>query len=539
MVCAQSWAMPAVPGAGEIWQETVPAATLNAPAPEDRVLPVAPRKPRRDVDQEQTFPVARLLVTGNHEITSAALQPLLSVPAGRQMSLSDLWQVADRISEYYHRHGYLLARAYVPAQDVSSGQVTIAVLEGRYGQVRLENTSHVRTSVLSRFLEPIGHGGVVSQAHLQEQLYLMNDVPGAAVTSVLQPSQQVGASDLLVNANATPWVSGSVGVDNWGNRYTGAWRTYADIDVYSPLQMGDHFSAYLMDTHYGDTQYGRVSYDLPVDGRGTRVGVAYGDLAYALGKNFAGLQAHGTASSSSLYLMQSLLRGPDDNLSMQVSFDNRYLNDNADATHTADNKHINAYSLAFNGDHRGDQGSMSSFSAILTGGQLFLDALSRLQDQAAYQTQGGYFKALLSANTLQGLPDGLSFYGALSAQLANKSLDPAEKMPLGGPTGVRAYPQGEALVDRGVLGSAEIRYALSTRVQTSLFADMAQGYQNQNPLPSDPGNVRSLSGLGVGLLANPGQQININTYLAWRTGPAPTSAPDRKPTVWVQLSKSF
>ena len=48
-------------------------------------------------------------------------------------------------------------------------------------------------------------------------------------------------------------------------------------------------------------------------------------------------------------------------------------------------------------------------------------------------------------------------FSATAGQLADKNLDTAEKFYLGGPGGVRAYPQGEATGDQGYRLSGELR----------------------------------------------------------------------------------
>ena len=45
---------------------------------------------------------------------------------------------------YYRAHGYFVARAYLPAQDITGGEVEIAVLEGRIGTVTVKPVGPTR-----------------------------------------------------------------------------------------------------------------------------------------------------------------------------------------------------------------------------------------------------------------------------------------------------------------------------------------------------------------------------------------------------------
>jgi hemolysin activation/secretion protein len=56
------------------------------------------------------------------------------------------------------------------------------------------------------------------------------------------------------------------------------------------------------------------------------------------------------------------------------------------------------------------------------------------------------------------LPGGFTLYASFSGQRASKNLDSSEEFFLGGPNGVRAYPQGEGAGDEGWLSRLELRH---------------------------------------------------------------------------------
>src|SRR5688572_3400324 len=81
-----------------------------------------------------TMQVAQFRLTGNQAISSADLLPLLADLQNRTVSFGELQAAAGRITLFYRQKNYPLARAYLPAQDVENGVVTIAVLEGHFGE---------------------------------------------------------------------------------------------------------------------------------------------------------------------------------------------------------------------------------------------------------------------------------------------------------------------------------------------------------------------------------------------------------------------
>jgi hemolysin activation/secretion protein len=136
---------------------------------------------------------------------------------------------------------------------------------------------------------------------------------------------------------------------------------------------------------------------------------------------------------------------------------------------------------------------------------------------------------------------------ALSGQQASKNLASAEKMSLGGPNGVRAYPVGEANGDSGNLITGELRYlvpafkVLGGDVNVIGFYDWGQVYINEKPRGTDTQNKRSISGYGVGgSLGREGEFI-VRASASWQADhePAQADTAKRDPRIWIQAVKWF
>src|SRR5690606_18134760 len=123
---------------------------------------------------------------GNGAIASAELLPLLADLQGRTVALGELQAGANRITQLYRERGYPLARAYIPAQEIDGGVVQIAVMEGRYGEVGLNNQSRVSGAALAP-LAALKPGEAVRSAELERSLLLLQDTPGVEVKSTLKP----------------------------------------------------------------------------------------------------------------------------------------------------------------------------------------------------------------------------------------------------------------------------------------------------------------------------------------------------------------
>ncbi len=96
----------------------------------------------------------------------------------------------------------------------------------------------------------------------------------------------------------------------------------------------------------------------------------------------------------------------------------------------------------------------------LTGyqGKLGLDSdYARLIDTIA-DVEGSYTKGVLNFKYVQGFDNRWDLLVKGQAQVASRNLDSSEDIYLGGANAIRAYPQGEASGDQGVVGTAELRY---------------------------------------------------------------------------------
>ncbi|AEF22151.1 ShlB/FhaC/HecB family hemolysin secretion/activation protein [Pseudomonas fulva] len=483
--------------------------------------------------------INRFTLQGNSAITSEELLPLLADLQNRTVSLGELQAGANRITALYRERGYPLARAYIPAQEIEGGVVQIAVMEGRYGEIALNNTSRVSDVALAP-IKQLKSGDAVRSAPLERSLLLLSDTPGVEVKSTLKPGASVGATDLLVDVQPGPLLSGSIDADNYGNRFTGEYRLGGTLNVNSPLGLGDRLSLRAMGSNE-DQQYGRIAYQLPIGPWATQVGVAYSDMDYQLAKDFDDLDAHGNARITSAYAIQPLVRSRDLSLYAQLQYDDKRLKDDIDLFDSKSDKRSRVVTTSLNGESR-DQlfgGGINSFALAWSQGSLTIDgAANQRFDDLSAGTQGRFHKLNPSLVRLQRLSDRFSLYSQLQGQWADGNLDSSEKISLGGAYGVRAYPQGEASGDQGWLANLELRYALTDTWQLSTFVDHGEVRLNKDTW-SDGDNHRSLSGAGVGARwAASGWQISATS--AWKLGNAdPQSDVDRSPRVWVQAVRFF
>jgi hemolysin activation/secretion protein len=532
------------PGAGGQLQQ-IPPAPL-------------PQKPAADIQVERhaaapdpagagaAIQVNSLRVTGNALFPEAELIEAADVPAGSELTLAGLRSAAARISDHYNSRGYFLAQAYLPAQDIKDGVVTIAVAEGRYGTTGVRNQTHLSDRAANHGLAGLRSGEPIAAAPLERRLLLLSDIPGINVRSTLAPGAALGTSDLIVDLAPGRRITGSAEADNAGNRYTGANRLGGTINWNSPLGIGDVLSLRLLGSS-GGLGYGRAAYQARA-GAAT-LGVAYTHLRYELGREFENLNADGKADIYSVFGSYPLIRSRDSNLYALAGLDAKELEDRVGLASARSDKSSRALTLGISGDSHDyfGGGGWNAVSVGWTAGDLHIQSpIERAADALSAGSEGGFGKLQLSAARLQTISGPLSLYGSVRGQLAFANLDSSEKMELGGAYGVRAYPEGEAYGDQGVIATLEARLTLGSwaemlpgQLQLITFIDVGKVEFAHDPWFAGSNHSRR-SGIGAGLVwAGPSDFVMKATYAHKLGDEAATSGPDKSGRFWFQVARSF
>jgi len=538
----------ALPNAGSSLRESQQSAPVLPPAPGGAIeLAPEPATPLPAVDAMR-FQVNTLRVSGNQVFDSAVLLPLVQDVAGGERSLAQLEQAAARITAYYRERGYLVARAYIPAQDIKDGVVEIAVLEGRYGEVRLDNRSGFTDAILQRYVTPRQLGQTVRDAALERAILLVQDVTQAAQAGGnLQPGATAGSTDLTLTVGPAPTLYARLEADNYGVRNTGRNRLGGVVQWNNPSGNADRLDARAFTTANGQ-DYARIGYSIAVGGDGVRLGLAYAESRYSVGGDFSALDAYGRAGVWSATASYPLVRSRAVNLHLEGSLDQKLLQDHFGIFDSTTDKSNRVIGLGVNGDLRNDWAGLNStttFSLRVERGQLDIASpTARMIDDWSARTNGAYQRLSYGVTQYQWLSANTMLMLSVNGQEASKNLDSAEKMSLGGPFAVRAYPSGEASGDEGYVATAEIRHVLNQQLlpgQLTLSGFVDHGMVRTNARPFiDGDNQRRLSAAGIGVAFAMQDRLELRMVYAHKLGNTPAQSDiDRAGRVWGMLALTF
>jgi len=195
---------------------------------------IAPhRSPVPKAVDEVHFNLTDIKIVGAVTIPAEEFRPLYVGLLGKDVTLANILDVADKIEALYRARGYLLVRAFVPPQRVKDGVFTIHVVEGYLSNVVVQGADASTRELIADYLSPARAARPLTIAALERGLLLTNDLPGVKATGVLRPAPDTpGTSELVVDA-AQPWIEGGLAVDNRGSRFSGIWTIEGDVEFNS------------------------------------------------------------------------------------------------------------------------------------------------------------------------------------------------------------------------------------------------------------------------------------------------------------------
>lgn len=497
----------------------------------------------------KSFFVKRITITKNTLFETAVLSSLIADGNGKFLTLIQLNELAERITAFYQSQGYPLARADIPAQSVEDGIVTFEILEPRYGQIILKNSSLVRDSVLWSTLQALKSNDVIEQRHLDHVLLLLSDFPSVKISAKLMAGVYVGRSDLQIDVAPTAPIEFSLTADTNGSSYTGKSQLGTSVSIRNPLHIGDALDFSAMTSGAG-FQYAQVNYEFSAGGRGLRSGFGLSSLECSLGSSLASANVHCFAQDNSLWVRGPLIRSQQKNVSWQLKYDQLILKDHVDSGQRSfrTDRQITMITANMSGDIQDAAGQRSALSwrtGLSSGVVGFDDTDAQYHDASTTQTLGQFSKWNTSLNLQKSLNEKADLNANLYFQLANKNLDVSQKISIGGPHAVRAYDSDTPSGDSGYLASIEYKYQLGSVLGANYagvaFIDFAGITVNERPWPLVTGdNFIGIQGMGLGLILKKSNQWQANTYFATPIGNSSVLSGVRKSDrVWFDFVRRF
>lgn len=312
----------------------------------------------------------------------------------------------------------------------------------------------------------------------------------------------------------------------------------------SPLGVGDALDVFATSSGPGLSS-GRLGYSVLVGFSGARLGASASRVQYRLLGEFKDLDYYGTADAAALDLSIPLVRDKLRSMTLKTSLETKSLKDTTFVAGNTETKRIDSINIALNGDSAdslGGGGKTSWRHGVTVGRLTMTNALAQEKVDAGVVRDGKFARYNPEVVRLQsiGALGGLIGMASLRGQYARKNLDGSEKMSLGGPNDLRAYPVSEMSGDVAWYMGLELMKQLprweGLNSSVSVFYDWGKVLYSANPSPGAD-NTQVLRDAGVGFRLDFKDQFFMNSSLAWPIGGRSQSASeaDKIPRIWVML----
>jgi hemolysin activation/secretion protein len=437
-------------------------------APQPRVgAPVLPTlvEPPFVLKDKEKLRVRHFKVEGPGLIDEAQVHALLAPYEGRSLTIAEIYEAADHITNLYRNAGYLVAKAYVPAQNAKSGTLRLKIVPGRYGAVTLKNESLVRDSMMQGVLDSaLKDETYIHKDRLERAMLLMSDLAGAGVPRIaIAPGRAPETSDFVFGVPEGRRADGYLLGDNYGSPFTGRNRLSGGFNLNSPLGFGDRLSAYGLVSEDAKLKNGRIAYSAPIGYDSLRAEVSAFRTTYVLGGIYDVLDATGTADGVAGTLTYALKRQRDESIYLSGNYTYKSLNDNilgVSLSHRSINEGTAAITRESASSFIGMPWLTSATLSITAGNVEFPDPAQRALNSAGVNTVGDFAKVNLQVASTLGFTDTLSLTTTFRMQKTlTGNLDSSEQFGLTGFWGVRSFDEGLA-GDSGYLVTPELKYAL-------------------------------------------------------------------------------
>ena len=379
------------------------------------------------------------------------MQPFLK----KEITPAELNEALAGLTHYARTHGYPAAMAYIPEQTAVKGEITLRFEPGRLGKIKVASEGVLHKSVVDRTLAGLKPGTIIQSEKMEESVRNLKDISGVKVTASLTPGEHSGESDLEIELADKDKESYVLYTENYGGRASGRYRYGLQAEWCNISHAGDRLNIGGIISNGKQRGY-NIGYELPVGRSATTIGISYSHSDYELGSVWSQLGFKGKSDTISLYGRTPLQNQANRGLNLVYALNHRSLSDEYSGIRFGA-RHSWSVSLGLDGRYRTLDNALQ-YNVTLHSGTLVPDSDEADEFASDGGYKGRYTKATFDVTGVQKLSGPFDVMLKVSGQKAASNLDSSERIYLGGARGVRAYPQGEASGDEGILGTLEFRY---------------------------------------------------------------------------------
>ena len=157
-------------------------------------------------------------------------------PIGQCLGVQGIQTLLGRLQNALVAHGYITSRVDVGPQNIQSGHLQLVIVPGRLGQKRLQPDN---AKVSLRNVLPLHPGDTVNLRNIEQALENLKRPPTAEADIQIEPGQEPGLSDLVIDWKQSSPYRWGLTLDDSGTRSTGKIQGSATLHIDNPLGLSD------------------------------------------------------------------------------------------------------------------------------------------------------------------------------------------------------------------------------------------------------------------------------------------------------------
>lgn len=508
--------------------------------------------PRLDASQAEgvCHNVVSIDILGANLLDADDKSALVRGLVGHCMGVTDIEKLMGDVTRHYIERGFITTRAYLPAQDLSSGKLQLLVVEGRIESLRVEGDPDKRINL--DLVVPARAGDLLNMRDLEQAIDQINAVSANKVKLDLVPGAKPGQTAVVFRNKAGNAVTFEGSVDNQGSEATGKNGLSGTLTVGGMLGFNENLALtyHTSSPHTDQAGNDSVSLGLTVpNGYGT-YGISTSEANYSTGLKTPGgraLVAFGKSTSWNLTAERVVTRDQDSRHAMVATLSSIDSKNYIDMGNMG-TIYVNPTSRRATSIAAGLKSTM-----LVAGGNFSLRpelalGLNEMGNLPAGQNadsdgpQAEFAKATVDISFEKHFDmykQDWSWNSAFKGQYSGEQLLSSQQLLIGGIGSIRGFVTNSLSGDSGYYWRNELglHYKLQlgdTNVSTKTYIGYDIGSVSGNATGAVSGQ---LSGVVLGVNA---QFKAANVELSWtRADKAPASMTPEEAQTWLRISFSL
>ncbi|MGU3525353.1 ShlB/FhaC/HecB family hemolysin secretion/activation protein [Enterobacteriaceae bacterium C23F] len=467
----------------------------------ERATPLArPAAPTRPASPSgPCFIIHHILLDGATLIDERQQQKMVQPWQGQCLDMARINELTNNVSDWYISRGYITSRAFLTEQDLRSGELHLAILEGKLENIRMEGAPGRELNMAFPGLR----GKILNLRDIEQGMEQINRTRTTPVQIEILPGEKQGWS--VVNLTATPEfpLSASVSFDNSGQKSTGVGQINGGLTGNNLLGLADSWfvsggrsSAF---SHSKDAQNFAAGVSVPYGYSLLDYSYSWNNYLSTIDNNGYLWRSSGDTETHRVNLSHVLFRNGDIKTGVSVGLSHR-INRNYLDDVLLQSSSRKLTSLLFGLNHTQKMfGGVATFNPTFSRGMPWFDAESD-GNKNGELPKAQFRKWSLNASFQRPVAENLWWLASAYGQWTPDRLYGSERMTIGGESSVRGFKEQSISGDNGAYWRNELNYQLFTLPligQVSALAALDGGWLHSDR--QDPYSAGTLWGTAAGL----------------------------------------